>query len=161
PRLGASDRGLFGRAAGEERPHVPHRDRLSLSGADLDLRHAFRDPLARALHRRARPPDGRDHRKVRQARDAQHGDDERAELPALRLRRARTGEDRKEAAGRSRRDGPDHEDRRGRLCAGPADEGDELMATETDSVLFARKGSAAWITLNRPKLRNALDAATM
>lgn len=35
------------------------------------------------------------------------------------------------------------------------------MAAKTGSVLFARKGSAAWITLNRPKLRNALDAATM
>src|SRR6185369_4478827 len=28
-------------------------------------------------------------------------------------------------------------------------------------VLFEVKGSAAWITLNRPELRNALDAATM
>jgi len=30
-----------------------------------------------------------------------------------------------------------------------------------DSVLYAVRGSAAWITLNRPELRNALDASTM
>ena len=30
-----------------------------------------------------------------------------------------------------------------------------------DNVLFALRGSAAWITLNRPELRNALDVATM
>jgi enoyl-CoA hydratase/carnithine racemase len=35
------------------------------------------------------------------------------------------------------------------------------MAAEADSVLFDRRGGAAWITLNRPKMRNALDAATM
>jgi len=30
-----------------------------------------------------------------------------------------------------------------------------------ESVLFALKGTAAWVTLNRPELRNALDAGTM
>jgi enoyl-CoA hydratase/carnithine racemase len=30
-----------------------------------------------------------------------------------------------------------------------------------DNILFAVRGGAAWITLNRPELRNALDVATM
>ena len=33
--------------------------------------------------------------------------------------------------------------------------------SRSDSVLYAARGGAAWITLNRPELRNALDAATM
>jgi len=34
-------------------------------------------------------------------------------------------------------------------------------ADRSANVLFEVKGNAAWITLNRPELRNALDAATM
>ena len=36
-----------------------------------------------------------------------------------------------------------------------------MSGSSSENVLYETRGHAAWVTLNRPELRNALDAATM